>query len=217
MSLASTLPAVRLARLLELAPDAGTLERMLVALAVHADGAAFRSAVLLVWDRPRGLLEGRARAEAGLPGASLATVLEEARRARPPEPGPDADGLVRTLALDPAQLSGAPGEAWLRGVAVGAGGPDSPWAGLPAVGAVLLRLDGEPHALLVGEWEGEPPAEAARRLEALAALGDLGLAARRRAGESRQRARQVSAVAQMAHAAVSTLNLAEALQIAVEV
>jgi signal transduction histidine kinase len=120
--------------------------------------------------------------------------------------------------VDPTTLGGPPGEAWLRGVAVGRGAEGSPWAGEPSVGAALLRLDGEPHGLLVGEWAGErPPEDGATRLEALVALAELGLVARRRAEQARRGGRQVAALAQMARACATALNLAEALQLAVEV
>ena len=215
---AALLPAARLARLLELAPDSDALERMLVTLAVHPEAAGFARATLLGWDAPRTLLEGRCRDDAPAGGVPLLEALEQARRRRPRGLASPAELAVTCYSVDPSRLGGAPGEAWLKGVAVGGGGEDSPWSGVPCVGAVLLRLDGEPHALLVGEWEGPPPpAGLAARLETLAALAELGLAARRRAEQARRRGRQLAALAQVARASVSTLNLAEALQIAVEV
>ena len=215
---AGLVPAARLVRLLELAPDPEALERMLVTLAVHPEAAGFASATLLGWDPARALLEGRCRDIAPASALALLDSLEQARRRRPRGLASPAEAAIRCFAVDPARLTGAPGQAWLRGVDVGAGSEDSPWAGLPCVGAVLLRMDGEPHALLVGEWEGlEAPADARARLEALAALAELGLAARRRAEQVRRRGRQLGALAQVARASVSTLNLAEVLQIAVEV
>ncbi len=212
------LPAARLVRLLELAPDAEALERMLVALAVHPEAGGFASATLLVWDPTRAVMEGRCRESAPPEGTPLHEALEQARRFRPHALVPPSVQAIRCLAVDPATVGGSPGEAWLRGVAVGPGAEGSPWAGTPSVGAALLRLDGEPHALLVGEWAGdEPPADGAARLEALAALAELGLAARRRAEQARRRGRQLAALAQMARASVSAHNLAEALQVAVEV
>ena len=211
-------PAARVVRLLELAPDADALDRMLVTLAVHPEGAGFANATLLAWDAARGVIEGRCRDGAGALGAPLLEALESARRLRPRATRPAAEQAIRCYAVDPARLTGAPGQAWLRGAAVGEGSEDTPWAGLPRVGAALLRLEGEPHGLLVGEWEGaELPPDALSRLETLAALAELGLAARRRIEQARRRGRQVSALAQMARASVSTLNVAEALQIAVEV
>jgi signal transduction histidine kinase len=216
--LAALAPAVRLARLLELAPDADALDRMLVALAVHPEGAGFTSATLLAWDASRGVIEGRCRDDAGVLGAPLLEALESARRLRPPTLRTPSERAIRCYAVDPTRLTGAPGQAWLRGVAVGEGSEDTPWTGMPRVGAALLRLEGEPHGLLVGEWDGaEPPADAVSRLETLAALAELGLGARRRIEHARRRGRQVSALAQMARASVSTLNVAEALQVAVEV
>jgi len=215
---AALAPVARLVRLLELAPDSDALDRMLVTLAVHSEGTGFSSATLLAWDAARGLIEGRLRDSAGALGAPLLEALEAARRLRPPTLRSPAEHAIRCYAVDPSHLTGAPGQAWLRGVAVGAGGADTPWADIPCVGAALLRLEGEPHGLLVGEWEGPmPPADAATRLETFAALAELGLAARRRVEQARRSARQVSALAQMARAAVSALNLAEVLQIAVEV
>ncbi len=215
---AQLLPAARLTRLLELAPDADALERMLVAIAIHPEAAGFARATLLGWDAKRAVLEGRC-ADSAAPGSpALLEALELARRRRPRGLETPSQAALRCYAVDPAQLGGAPGRAWLRGVAVGSGGPDSPWPEAAAIGAALLRLDGEPHALLVGEWEGDkPPADAEARLEALAAMAELGLAARRRAEQARRRGRQQAAMAQVSRASVSTMNLAEALQLVVEV
>ena len=212
------MPAARLVRLLELAPDAEGLERMLVTLAVHPDAAGFRRASLLGWNAGRGLLEGRWRDDASTLGTPLIEALEGARRRRPRTARSPAEDAIRCLATDPLQLTGAPGQAWLRGIAVGEGGEEGPWAGLPSVGAILLRLEGEPQVLLVGEWEGAtPPADADARLETFAALAELGLAARQRTEHARRCGRRVSALAQMASTSTSTLNLAEVLQVAVEV
>ena len=212
------LPAARVVRLLELAPDAEGLDRMLVTLAVHPEAASFRSASLLGWNAGRGLLEGRWRDQAPTLGTPLLEALEEARRRRPRTARTPAEDAIRCLVCDPSQLTGAPGQAWLRGAAVGEGGGEGPWAGSLSLGAIVLRLEGEPHALLVGEWEGRtPPPDAGARLETLGALAELGMAARQRTEHARRRARRVSAFAHMARASVSTLNLAEVLQVAVEV
>ncbi len=216
--------ACRLVKLFEQTSDRDAVERMLLALAVHPDGVGLQSATLLAFNARSGTLVGRGRRERSGPEAgkparcpALGEALEEARRLRPRGIVPAADQVIRSLEVDPRSLTGAPGEAWLKGVAAGPACEDSPWAGASAVGAALLRMDGEPHALLVGNWDDPvPPVDALARLGTLVALAELGLVARRRAGESPRRARQIAALSQMARAAVSTLNVAEAMRVAVE-
>jgi signal transduction histidine kinase len=207
-----------LVRLIERAPDREALERMLAAYAVHPQGAGFANVVVLAWESGRRELEGRCKATGRLDGVTIEEALDEARRARPATPRPAAEAAVRSLISDPARFDGAPGEAWLRGAAVGPGGDNTPWAGAPAVGAALLGLEGEPEGLLVGEWaRAAPPVDGAARLETLAALAELGLAALKRAGEARRRGRQVAGLVELARAPVSSSNLAEALRVGVEV
>ena len=209
---------LRLVRLIERAPDREALERMLAAYATHPQGAGFVNAVVLAWDGGRRELEGRCNATVRLDGVPLEEALDAARRARPATRRPPSEVAVRSLVIDPTSLGGAPGEAWRRGAAMGQGGADTPWAGAPALGAALLGLAGEPEGLLVGEWaRAAPPADGAARLETLAALAELGLAALERAGEGRRRGRQVAGLVQMARTPVSSSNLAEALRVAAEV
>lgn len=208
-------PEPALAALFECEADLDALERVLLALAVHPDGAAARAAWLVRWSPARGVLEGRRHALAAEPPGRLAETLGRARRAAP-ESG-DGARRLRAWSEEPARLEGAPSAAW-RGAsgALGAGGeqPGAPWSAAPRVAAVLLRRDARPFGLLVVE-----PAAAdgddvvAARLEAVRTLGEAALTVNARAAEAKSRARQAAALAAFARGCVASVNVAEAMHL----
>lgn len=215
------------------ARDLGALERMLLAWAVHPQGAGFARAELHVWDPGRRMLAGRL-AWCGVPEPlDLGGAL--ARAARHPLDGPDVECTrrLRARAVEPERLEGVAARAWREEpVATGdAGGMDDPFVGSPhpmaidagdvaarRFGAVRCTRDGEDVALIVGVWD-EPGDETMR----LAALGELrrvseaGLRVEREFRDGKRRARQITALGECARAGVTPLNLAEVLALATRV
>jgi signal transduction histidine kinase len=206
-----------LARFLEASVEPEALERMLVSLAVHPEGAGCVRAHLMRFNPERERLEGTRLASATAPASALERTLEWARFAES-SPG-DAERMAEWQAFTaaPDRLSGAPAEAWRGGgVCVGpAGEADFPWRGAASVGAVLLRRGLRAHALLVGEWCGVAEGLAgAERLEALARTVEATWVALDPASEARRRAQHAEALGEFVRAGVSSLNLAEALHLA---
>lgn len=210
---AASLPA--LAPLFECEADLDALERVLLALAVHPQGAGAAGAWLLRWNPGLEVLEGWRHAAPPASGEPLAHALGRARRAAPAESAEER--RLRAWSEPPARLEGALSAAW-RGAscALGAGGeqPGAPWSDSPRVGAVLLRREAGPCGLLVAEPAAEESDEAAgEQLEALRSLAEAALAAQRRATEARSRARQAAALAEFARGCVASINVAEAMHL----
>lgn len=205
-------PLPALAPLFESETDLAALERALLALAVHPDGAGASRAWLLQWNARRELVEGWRLAEAPPAPEPLEAWLGRARRAAPGESAEER--RLRAWAEPPERLEGALSAAW-RGAsnALGAGGdqPGAPWSPAARIAVTLLRRGARPFALLLLE---PPPAEAddatGARLDAVRALAEAALAAQARAAEARTRARQATALAEFASSAVGPLNVAEA-------
>jgi signal transduction histidine kinase len=212
---AATTPpsAAALAALLEGEADLDALERMLLALAVHPDGGGAGRAWLLRLDARRGVLECVADALADPATPRLTAALGRARRSGPRQP---ADGLRLLWAVAPEALEGAAAQAWTAGAV--AEEADSPMAGAPWSGpghrvCLALRRGPRPHGMLVlappegAAWAG--PA----RARALQADADLALAAQARSAEARRRSRQLAALAELTHASIGAINVAEALHL----
>lgn len=209
------MPVPALAPLFECEADLDALERVLLAMAVHPQGAGARSAWLLKWNPRRALLEGWRHAAGSAEAEPLAHALGRARRAAPAESAEER--RLRAWSETPERLEGALSAAW-RGAsnALGAGGeqPGAPWGAALRVAAVLLRRESQPFGLLVLE----PPAEdaddvAAERIEALRALVEAALAAQGRAAEAKARARKAAALAEFARGCVASINVAEAMHL----
>ena len=210
---AASLPA--LAPLLECEADLDALERVLLALAVHPQGAGAPQAWLLRWNPGRGLLEGWRHAIPPAAGEPLAQSLGRARRAAPAESADER--RLRAWSESPAGLEGALSAAW-RGAsnALGAGGeqPGAPWSASPRVAAVLLRREARPFGLLVAEPSADEADDVAgERLEALRVLVEAALTAQRRASEAKSRARQAASLAEFACGCVASINVAEAMHL----
>lgn len=202
----------RIARLLGHAADLEQLERMLLTYAVHPDGPAFDRVHLLIWDPRSELLIEHRRAYAGRSGASVRVALECARLADTTDSQPE-EARARFEGMSPEALEGAPALAFHRGQwAVTAGGV-GPWDGAEALGALPLRRRGRTYGVIVGEWLTSGDLERRRGvLENFAALSDTAVTAEERYSENRRLAHHASAIAEIARAAVSPLNLAEVLQ-----
>ena len=209
--------------LFEAEADADALERMLLAWAVHPDGAGAGRAWLLLWNARSGLLEGwrevEREVEHDAEAKDLAGSLARARRGTVATDR-RAEERVRAWAEAPETLEGVLAEAWRGATASfgpGSAQPSAPWAAEREVGAVILRRGTRAYGMLVAGWTEALPAisQANRfeRLELLRRAGDAALGAQARASEARRRARQASGVAELARTSVSAINLAEAMHL----
>lgn len=199
-----------LVRALEDAYDLEVLERRLLAFVVHSEGLAAHGAWLLR-RTPAGF-----ELAAALRGLPPELTLREALRSPglPTAAGEPGSPLIEVVDLDPPLET-----AWSRGTASAASvppGPARPWQGV--VGALPLRAGLRPYGLLVGAWaDDEPAATRARDLALLQRLATGAAEVLERAGEARRRVRQAEAIREVARLAVSSVNLAEALRLAVRV
>jgi signal transduction histidine kinase len=187
------------------------LERMLLELAVHSEGAGAPAAWLVLWDARRGLLEGWRSAT---PGAEpdLAAALGRARRAAPG----DGERRVRAWAEPPEALEDVLAEAW-RGSTLTCGAAaahgSAPWAGRERLGALALRRGPRAHGMIVVAWDEAHAANMPARLEWLRSLADAALFSQWRSASEKRRMRQAEALAEMARASVSPVNVAEVLHL----
>ncbi len=216
-----------LLRLLERARNVEEIEELLLAASVHPEGAGFARAHLLRWDPERDRLsEVRRASGVNPPVALLDCVLQIRSASRSAANGDGAGhgngadkGNGAMITLEAARLEGVCAAAWSRGgIALGAGeSAGGPW-GSPALGAVVIHRGARPHALLVGEWDGDDRiAQRPAALEGLRQLAAAGLEGLTRAAESRRRAGQIGALGEFERAILSALNLAEALRLALDV
>lgn len=220
----SLMGGAALLRHLERARSVEEIEELLVAAAVHADGAGFSRARLLRFEPQNGRLSEVRHASAGDPGVTLAEWLQLVRSGSRPGTNGEGNGHGNghgngNGTLEAARLEGVCAAAWSRGgIALGPGSSNGgPWPG-PATGAVVLQRGTEPHALLVGEWDGDDHAEHRPvALEGLRQLAAAGLEAVARSAESQRRAQQISAACELERAILSALNLAEALRLVLNV
>ena len=189
--------------------DRNALDRMLLAFAVHEAGPGFRRAHLLLWNAHEHRVHGRLSWSFSLPGRGLAEALTVARRQASEGTDPEATRALKTLALAPDALEGAPEVAWAAGgAATGGPEPRRPWGDGAAIGAVTLHADRRPYGLIVGEWD-RAPADAANRLESLRRIGGHALAAAESVERRRRAARQAAAMAELARVCVGPHNIVE--------
>ena len=190
------------------------LERMLLEAAVHPDGAGGERAWLLLWDARRGLLEGWRLAVRG-PELDFAAALGRARRTAP---GGDDERLPRAWAESPEALEGVLAEAWSGSTLACGDEPAAaaaPWSGAGRLGALALRRGPRAYGMIVAAWDaGSAGAvHVPARLEWLRGVADAALGAQWRGAEARRRAKHAEALAEMARAGVSAINVAEALHL----
>jgi signal transduction histidine kinase len=207
-----------LAALFQQPRDLGALERMLLAWAVHPSGAGFDRASWLVWNPSRELLAGRlwwgAEPAAGEPGAALL----HAQRQASDGPDPERTRELRALAIRPEHLVGVADLAWSGStIAVGAQVRvgEMPLGPAAVFGAAAFTRGTQGIALLIGEWERT--GDRAAREQKLGQLRDLAITAldaHWTRDELRRRVRHGHALGELARACVSSLNLAEILDLA---
>jgi signal transduction histidine kinase len=204
-----------LARRFDRAPDREALERMLMALIVHPDGADCGAAWLLIWNARRGLLEGWRAARRDISRDSslraentLGDALDRAARERDADFQPEVLEL-RRFDIVPTQLTGAAAAAWNRSATTMANDTQTPWQQATSVVAVTLRQAGRPFGLLVADCaSGDADA-----LESIAQVASGALDRLAEAAAARRRVRQSTALAEAIRAAVSAHNLAEVLRL----
>jgi signal transduction histidine kinase len=203
-------------RALDLGLDADPFERALLKYATHRAGLAFREAHLLIADPTTGLLHGWGWAATGDSDA-----LDEALDlARPSPPDPDAQERVARLRrrqFDVAQLDACVRDAWesgqsRAGVADAAG---TPWTFGEDLVVAPLRRGNVPYGILIcaGLPAGAQVEAALAGLEHAVSIVSVALGIQHRLAAERQRAQRAAAVAEMAHAGLSAMNVAEALHL----
>jgi nitrogen-specific signal transduction histidine kinase len=198
------------ALLLDGSLEESELERMILAAATHASGPGFVRAHLLAWNRDLASLDGRLVWRSGA-ARSLTATLSTARRQASDGTDPDATRRLRALRLTPGELSGPLARAWTtRRSDLGKSETLEAWEHALSIGASTLLKGGRPYALVVGEWEGEGDDSGRRAaLEAWRAVANAALEAQAENQLARRRADQTRALAAIAHAVSSSLNLAE--------
>jgi len=189
---------------------------MLLAWAVHPDGVGFDRARLLVWIPSREQLSGRLWWEREGGVSDLVASMQRAQRLASDGPMPSRTRELRLVTLAPERLPGVAGEAWRStGVATSAASSEDVATGAPmAQGAVTFVRGSQPIAIVVGEWDA--PGDAAARTAALERLHALAAAAFDAQGvrdELARGARHAAALAELARAGTSPLNLAEILDL----
>ena len=210
--------AIELAPLFDRRSDHGAIERMLLALAVHPHGAGFERAHLLVWSVDHAMLEGRLAWHGGRGRRSIGEALARAQRQASDGTDPESTRRLRSIALAPADLEGPLAAAWAGGTSAAGPAPASGgylWKPETLIGAIGLDGGGRGYGLIVGEWsDGTYTPQRERALEALRRLANAALDTHRAAEELRRLSQQGAALAELARAMVSPLNLAEALNLA---
>jgi signal transduction histidine kinase len=209
-----------LTALLQRPSDLATIERILLAWAVHPSGPAFDRACWLAWNPARELLVGRLcwRADGDASSNEPSTGLAAASGAGGDGPDPERTRALRIATILPEHLGGIAEQAWnASSVSVGASARagDLALAATAAFGAAAFTRAGQRVALLIGEWDG--PGDGEARESALVRLRDLGtvaLDAQAARDEAYRRHRHAGALAEFAHASVSPLNLAEVIDLA---
>lgn len=206
-----------LTALLQHPGDLSSLERTLLAWAVHPQGAALDRVRWLVWSPARELLVGRL-SWSGDGGGDPQDPIAAASPLASEGPDPEGTRALRAITVRPDHLGGVADLAWTSGaIAIGphARAGDVALGPTGIFGAAALSRAGRPTALLIGEWDATGDGEARER--ALARLRDLGtiaLDAQAVRDEAHRRHRHANALAEFARASVSPLNLAEILDLA---
>jgi signal transduction histidine kinase len=207
-----------LSALLQHPGDLASLERILLAWAVHPQGPAFDRARWLVWSPARDLLVGRLwwGTEENAAAAEARPIPVNDLASDGPDPG--RTRALRAATIRPDHLGGVAEQAWTSGaIAVGtqvrAG--DLELGTATQFGAAAMMRSGQRVALLIGEWDspGDPEARE-RSLARLRDLGTIALDAQAVRDEAHRRHRHAGALAEFAHASVSPLNLAEVVDLA---
>ena len=191
------------------------IERVLLEFATHPWGLGGDEAVLLVRAAAGDSLHGWSRSRRATP-PTLEAALDSAR---PPAGDPlqqECETRLRQRSFTSDALDRIAREGWTsaRVVCGEADGRSGVWpAGAPLM-AVALHCGNAPAGLLVVSGGGND-SSAAAALEHAAAAVSSALSVERRAREEKKRAQRAAALAEMARACVSAMNVAEALHLAV--
>lgn len=203
----------RLMKQLGSAADRDQLDRMLLALAVHAEGAGFERAEWLAWDdfEARFSARRRARAAESLPWAEALDRARfgDARGVEIAEGRPLKDGFPPEPLRGPAQAVWTAADGVQLVVE-----PDA----AHKTGAVALWRGGERYALLAGEWPKDQDGDRMRTaLERYVATAEWAIASFDRAEEREQRTRRLAGITELVRATVSPGNIAEVFHLALRV
>jgi len=209
-----------LSALLQHPGDLASLERILLAWAVHPRGPGFDRVRWLVFSPARELLTGRLwwTAEESPDSAECAAPVLLAQGLSGDGPDPARTRELRACTVRPDHLGGVAEQAWSSGTtAVGtyARAGDQELGPATLFGAATVMRAGQRMALLLGEWDspGDPEARE-RSLARLRDLATIALDAQALRDEAHRRHRHAGALAEFARASVSPLNLAEIVDLA---
>lgn len=211
----ATLEAALLAAA-DLGADLEAIERVVLEYVTHPHGLGATEAHLLVWDEAAGVFHGWGWSRCDLPP----TLAEALDAARPPRHAPERQERIARLRrrrFDPADLDAPLREAWRTGrVASGPADRDlGLWSEGEPLAAMPLRRGHAPHGLLVAVGGTRAlDAAAVLALDRVAGAGSAALSIERRTRAERRRAHRAAALAEMARACVSAMNVAEALHLA---
>ena len=197
--------------------DRNAIERLALAYSVHPEGAGFRRAHLLAWNPDRASFEGRLSWSPMPEARTLEEALTGARWLASEGADTDATRLLRALRFELDDLERAMRQAWARGRAatlLPEEGPQ-PWRRAARVGVIPLRHGARLHGMIVGEW-ARAGKERLARLESVRVLLQAALDSHAAAELARDTETRAAALASLAHATVSPLNLAEATHLTVK-
>jgi len=197
-----------MAKLLEPSLERNGLERMLMAAATHAEGPGFARAHLMVWNTDRGVLDGRLSWMAN-PEQTWDESITQARQLASEGTDPIATKQLRTLRWSPEDLSGSLARAWTTRRSDHGPGLAGPWSESAEIGVIALSGQDRPYGLVIGEWSSPADESRVASLEGFRALANAALEVHLQCDRSRRRADHTRALTSFAHAAVSSLNLAE--------
>jgi len=195
-------------RLFEPGLERNALERMLMAAATHPDGPGFTRAHLMVWNVEREVLDGRLAWVSGVDQA-WEEAIAKARIQASEGTDPGATQKLRALRLTTGELKGPIARAWITRRSDHGEDAGGPWSSNAEIGAVALVGRERPYGIVIGEWSGAVEEGRSAALEAYRAMANAALEVHFESERSRRRAAHISALNRFAHAAVSSLNLAE--------
>ena len=197
-----------MAKLFDPSLERNGLERMLMAAATHAEGPGFARAHLLVWNTDRGVLDGRLSWVADT-DRSFDEAIAKARQQASEGTDPLATKQLRALRLSPEDLAGPLARAWNTRRTDHGSHTQGPWGESPAIGVVVIAGTERPYGIVIGEWSSAPDETGLAALESFRAVANAALDVHLQSARSRRRADHTRALTGFAHAAVSSLNLAE--------
>ncbi|MFI5369928.1 MAG: ATP-binding protein [Candidatus Eisenbacteria bacterium] len=194
------------------AADGNALDRMMLALATHPEGAGFERAMLLVWSAGIERFEGWLAWHAPVAPTPLSDWLDAAARQASTATDVERLRLLRERLFAESDLPEPARRAWETATHGCGTAPDDggPWRAGAALGAVALTGERR-YAVLLGEW-ARPEESDERRLATLRRVADQALRVHGRAQSGARLARQLASARALVHATGGSGNVAEVAQ-----